>query len=69
MDTASIVTKASSTIPEIVAISSPLVVTCVTLDAGSRMTDSHTMPTTIACYERCGGSLEKEDRRKSRGHC
>jgi hypothetical protein len=48
MDTVSIVTKASSTIPEIVAITSPLVVTCVTFDAGSRMPDSHATPTTTA---------------------
>jgi hypothetical protein len=60
MDTASIVTKASSTIPEIVAISSPLVVTCVTLDAGSRMPDSHTMPTTIAATKGAAAAWKRK---------
>jgi hypothetical protein len=51
MDTASIVTKASSTVPMDMAITSPLVVECVTLDAGSRKPDSHARPTIIAAIK------------------
>jgi hypothetical protein len=47
MDTVNIVTKASSAIPIFTAMIGPLLVMCVTVDAGSRMLDSHTTPRTI----------------------
>ncbi|MEH2495099.1 hypothetical protein V1294_001578 [Bradyrhizobium sp. AZCC 1678] len=60
MDTVSIVTKASSVIPEIVATTSPLVVTCVTVDAGSRMPDSHATPTTIAAIKGAAAAWKRK---------
>ena len=36
MDTVSIVMKVNSTVPGIVAITNPLVVTCVTVESGSK---------------------------------
>src|SRR5262249_55587527 len=51
MDTVNIVTKASRAVPMVMAMTSRLVVTCVTVDAGSRMPDSHATPTTIAAIK------------------
>jgi hypothetical protein len=60
MDTVSIVTKASRAIPKIMAATSPLVVTCVTVDAGSRMPDSHATPTTIAAIRGAAAAWKRK---------
>src|SRR5579871_3988 len=60
MDTVSMVKKASSPVPNARRATSPLVVVPVTVDAESRMPDSHATPTTIAAIKGAAAAWKRK---------